>query len=632
MAIINLFSNAKFWRLGAIALLISTLPIPAMAEATDNSDSVPYRLLLPLLQTFSPPGQATQLLVGAELPELPIDLPTPQSGILKWSLINHPLTPQSEVLQCSLFDQPQSFNLLFEIPQSRSQAEATYLAQLQASGWKTSSPEQLPSELASDPSVPEYTSVVSSVTRVVIGYHDYKADSPLPEPIVFYEQNGDAVLRPYFFQANSGATKLRLDLDMVQPYVDCDPTLPELFLPELFFESAPFDIDQIEWLGGRSGIKDSEVQLRIQTPLSLETQANQFVTLIEQQDWVLQTSSGNNLLRWSVWSSPNELDSSQQVMITWLKTANPNQYIVIFGAQELTWRADLLDSLDFDIPFGALPKATALQILRDRVSLSDNEPYELWVGQLPTGLPAELQMPSEATLLGGAFDTKTATAILETSLNPQDVQTFYHELLTQAGWQASEMFNSAPMYFSSLGFETSGIESLYLSSPKVFCQPEEGTEIALYTQLGPNNLTTIKLNYYPSGELSPCRVDRDFDSITHHHFRADMRDAPVPRLRMPPETTVLQVGKDGGSAYFSSAIYLQTLLSAEALANHYAEQLHQSGWSQLTATQSDGSSVSLWRIETNTGSVWQGLLSLIAQPELGHWAGYFSAISAEQED
>ena len=248
----------------------------------------------------------------------------------------------------------------------------------------------------------------------------------------------------------------------MQPYVDCDPTLPELFLPELFFESAPFDIDQIEWLGGRSGIKDSEVQLRIQTPLSLETQANQFVTLIEQQGWVLQTSSGNDLLRWSVWSNPNELDSSQQVMITWLKTANPNQYIGIFGAQELTWRADLLDSLDFDIPSGALPKATALQILRDTVSLSDNEPYELWIGQLPTALPAELQTPSEATLLGGASDTKTATAILETSLHPQVVQTFYHGLLTQAGWQASEMFNSAPMYFSSLGFETSGIESLYL--------------------------------------------------------------------------------------------------------------------------------------------------------------------------
>lgn len=418
-------------------------------------------------------------------------------------------------------------------------------------------------------------------------------------------------------------------------YPDCEPQNPttaELFFPELFFESAPFDSDQIEWLGSRSSSNDSEVQLRIQNPLSLETLANQVAAQIAQQGWSLQTSSSNDLLQWGVWSSPNQPDSSQQVMITWLKTTSPNQYIGIFGAQELTWQADLLASLDFDIPAGALPKATALQILRDRVSLSDNEPYELWVGQLPTGLPAELQTPSEATLLGGAFNNKTTKAILEISLHPQAVQAFYHELLTAAGWQAAERFNSVPSYASNFGFETSGLESLYHLSPSVFCQQAEGTEIALYTQPGLNNLTTIKLKFYPSGELSPCRVDQDFDSFTHDDFRADMTDAPVPHLQMPSETTVLQVGRDRGRAYFSSAIYLQTWLSVEALTDHYAEQLRQSGWTQLRAMQSGGSSVSLWQIETETGSVWQGVFSLIDQPEPGDWAGYFSAIWQEQGD
>ena len=639
MAIINLLSNAKFWGLGAIALLLSPLTIPAMAQATYSSDNVPYRLLLPLLQTFPPPGAATQLQVGAELPALPVDLPTPQSGTLQWSLINRPPL-QSEALQCYFSQPSQSFTLLFEIPsQSRSQAEADYLAQLQPSGWQTSPPEQPASELASDPSAPEYTISPTIVTQFVIGYHDYDADTPLPEPIVFYEQNGNAVLRPYFFQPNPGATKLRLDLEIRQPYADCEPTFPELIFPELSSESGPLDSGQIEWLGGRSGMNHSEVQLRLQSPLSLETLANQFVALMSQQGWGMQTSSGNDLLQWSVWSLLNAPDSLQQVMITWLKTPSPNQYIGIFGIQALTWEVVLLDflaSLDFDIPTGALPKATALQILRDRVSLSDNEPYELWIGQLPTGLPAELQMPSEAATLGGAFAAKTTTAILETSLHPQAVQTFYHELLTAAGWQAYERFNSAPNYASSLGFETSVINGVIFSNPSVFCQKEEGTEIALYTQPGPNNLTIIKLHFYPSGELSPCRIDRDFDSdfdrIRHQDFGADLADAPVPYLQMPPETTVLQGGRDGGSTYFSSAIHIKTLLSVEALTDHYAEQLRQSGWSQLTATQSDGSSVSLWQIETNTGSVWQGVFSLIAQSETEYWAGSFSAISDEQAD
>ena len=192
MAIINLFSNAKCWGLGVIALLISTLPIPAMAEATDSSDRVPYRLLLPLLQTASPPGKTTQLQVGAELPELPVDLPTPQPGALQWSLIDNPPMPQSEALQCSLFHHSQSFTLLFEMPGSRSQAELAYLAQLQASGWQTSAPEQPTLEPVPDTSEPESIDVEGSrETLFIIGYHD--ADIPLPEPIVFYEQNGDAV-------------------------------------------------------------------------------------------------------------------------------------------------------------------------------------------------------------------------------------------------------------------------------------------------------------------------------------------------------------------------------------------------------------------------------------------------------
>ena len=628
MATITLFWNAKSWGIAAIALLLSPFPVPAMAQTIGSSDRVPYRLLLPLLQTASPPGKTTQLQVGAEFPELPVALPIPQSGTLQWSLIDAPPTPQSKALQCNFSYPPQSFTLLFEIPGARSPAETAYLAQLQDSGWQTSPPEQPPLEPAPDTPEPEAIDVEgirNEGTLFIIGYHD--SDIPLSEPIGFYEPNGDAVLRPYFFQPNPGATKLRLDLEITQPNASCEPTFPELISPELFPESGPLGSDQIEVLGDRSGINNAEVQLSLQSPLSLETLANQFATLMSQQGWGLQTSSGNDRLQWSVWSLLNAPNSLQKVTITLVKTPSPNQYIGIFGIQALTWETDLLDflaSLDFDMPTGALPKATAMQILRDSVSLSDNEPYELWVGQLPTGLPAELQTPSDATLLGGVFDSKTTTAILETSLHPQSVQTFYQELLTVAGWQVYERFNLAVRDSSNLGFETSDLGPLYLNPP-VFCQKEEGTEIALYTQPGPDNLTTIKLKFYPSGELSPCRVDQDFDLIPHPDFRADLADASVPRLQIPPETHVVQGGREGGRTYFSSAISLKTLLSGEALTHHYAEQLSQSGWTELMATQADGSSVSLWQIESDTGSVWQGVFSLIAQPAPGYWTGSFSA-------
>ena len=114
MFLFSLLSNARVWGIGLIALLISTLTTPAIAKAADhpgleNEDiAVPYRLLFPLLHRAPPQGKADPLQVDAELPELPIDLPMPPSGILQWSLIDNPSILQSEALMCSVFDRSPS--------------------------------------------------------------------------------------------------------------------------------------------------------------------------------------------------------------------------------------------------------------------------------------------------------------------------------------------------------------------------------------------------------------------------------------------------------------------------------------------------------------------------------------------
>ena len=191
-----------------------------------------------------------------------------------------------------------------------------------------------------------------------------------------------------------------------------------------------------------------------------------------------------------------------------------------------------------------------------------------------------------------------------------------------AGWQAREM----GIPFRSSAFEPSSLNPF---QPNVFCQPEEGTQIMIETLPGPNDLTMIRLRLFTGEDRLACRADREADRIPNYNFWPNI---PVPNLQAPSETTALISGGSRSINHISSPVYLQTRLTAKALASHYAEQMHQAGWTQRTATQSEGSSVSLWRIETDAGNVWEGLLSFIAQSEPGYWVGSFTAISDEQTD
>lgn len=609
MAMINLFSNAKFWRLGAIALHIFTLPIPAMAQSEDNRDSVPYRLLVPLLQPLPLPGEAAQLQVGAELPALPIDLPTPQAGVLQWSLINR----------------PQYFTLVFEVPQGRSQSEATYLEQLQASGWRPWSIEQLypESSLPSDefdtqPSSAQPNDVERSAPIVLESHIVLESrigsQEPQIEPLVFCNQDSDARITLGLFQTAPDRTKLQIDLTVEQSDSICNlqsssfsEPFPELALPP------PTDA-QIDLIDGGSSINYA---VNIQIPLSLEALADHYAAQMRQQGWNLQTSGGNDLLQWSVWSRTDSPDSPQQATVYLFATEKSNQYIGAFRAPRRPWQTSLLAFPTFAVQPGELPKATALQILRDRWG-----PYQLWLEQLPPLLSDEITIPSETTLLGGASAADTGTAILETSLHPQTIRTFYREFLTTAGWLVYERVSPSD------GFAFEASASYPYSLYDVFCQPDEGAEILLSALPRPNGLTTIRLMLHPSREFSPCQVDREAYG-SNRDFWANI---PLPNLQIPPETTVLLDSSDSRRNYISSAIHLQTQLTVQDLANHYAEQMRQAGWTQRTVNHSDGASVSLWRIETDTDNLWQGVLSFIAQSEPGYWAGSFIAVSDEQTE
>ena len=186
------------------------------------------------------------------------------------------------------------------------------------------------------------------------------------------------------------------------------------------------------------------------------------------------------------------------VIVYLFSTERSNQYIGAFRAQRRPWQTSLLAFPTFAVQPGELPQATALQILRDRWG-----PQQLWLEQLPPLLSAEIKIPPETTLLGGASTADTGTAILETSLHPQTIRTFYRDFLTTTGWLVYERMSLAD------GFAFEASASYSNSIYDVFCQPEEGAEIVLSVLPRPNDLTTIRLMRHRSRESSPCQVDRE---------------------------------------------------------------------------------------------------------------------------
>lgn len=607
MLLLSLLSRAKVIGIAAIALLILALSFLTRSQATDglateHEDNVPYRLLLELLQPVRLLSEDPQLVVGSELPALLIEIPIPQSGQLQWSLINH----------------PRDFTHLFEIPKSRDQAEAVYLEQLKASGWQRWSLEALYPGMVQQSDETDLESGVilhsdvSTTIVVVTGTNEDGSSERITEPFIFCNQNSNANIILGFQEISPKKTKLQIKArELLFPCNAHQRRFRER-IPKIVL--APPISTHVTSISSGSSDRGSEELVKIQTSLPLSRVADHYATQMRQQGWALQASNGDELLQWSIWTRTDDSGSAQQGIIYLFATEQPNQYLGEFKARKSPESFDLFANPPSPQP-GTLPKATALQILRDSWQIPDSEPYELWLGQLPSVMSAVVSVPTEVAILGGTSRTDTGVAILETYLPFKTVQTFYRNSFTEAGWHIPED-RSAP---DNAVFEASVFPTGF---SEVFCNEEEGKQITLNLRPRQNSLMKVQLTLSRSGEYSPCRVEPD-DYLLENPDAPET--APFPYLPAPPETSLLIGGGVYGGSDFSSMAYLQSKLTIEALTNHYTEQLCQAGWTQRTVTTSDGSFASLWRFENDAGNVWQGMLSLIAQPEPGQWAGYFSA-------
>lgn len=228
----------------------------------------------------------------------------------------------------------------------------------------------------------------------------------------------------------------------------------------------------------------------------------------------------------------------------------------------------------------------------------------LFLGEIPTGLPAEIPVPVGVVLLGGLRRESRwrgetdAEVILEAEAEPRAVYDAFRDHLTGSGWDEKRW---PPLERG--GFVSSGSGG----RPLTFCLSPRGPALSVnaYRRRGART-TEVRMRLDGSRRRgSPCSEERD-------RYPYDDRSV-VPAL-FPPEG-VAQISGGGGSSSDSEhySAHLRTSLPPAALAEHYSAQLEGAGWSRAGGGEEGPTAWSGWTFEEG-GEGWVGTLVAMSPP------------------
>ena len=246
----------------------------------------------------------------------------------------------------------------------------------------------------------------------------------------------------------------------------------------------------------------------------------------------------------------------------------------------------------------------------------DYDKPRLFLGELPTDLPAEIPVPEGMVLLGGLrrvrpwWGETDMQVILETEAGPEGVYDAFREHLAGSEWSEKRWPLRERGGFVSSG---SGMRSL------IFCLSPRGPSLSVsaYRRRGAGT-TEVRLLLEGSRRRdSPCSED-------YHRHEYDERSV-IPAL-FPPEG-VVQISGGGGSSSSSeeNSAHLRTGMSPAALMVHYSGQLQEAGWSRAGGSEEGPTAWSGWTFEED-GEGW--VVTLVAMSPPGPSAVCFVQVSA----
>jgi hypothetical protein len=220
---------------------------------------------------------------------------------------------------------------------------------------------------------------------------------------------------------------------------------------------------------------------------------------------------------------------------------------------------------------------------------AETDHITVYLGSLPPELPYELPLPEAVRVIGSVQQTNNMVlqVIEETSLTPDEVQTFYADALPAAGWQLAD----DP--YSGGGFVSDDFGATYCQGEEVF--------LSFSTGELPDGKTDVRIYIQSSQDYSPCAPGQE-------QYGDPIADL-IPVLRNPPGT---QMSSGGGGSSSDTDAYNETHLtgdiSAPDAAAYYNDQLTAAGWTLVESGSADGLGWSTWTFTDAAGDAWTGTL------------------------
>jgi hypothetical protein len=266
--------------------------------------------------------------------------------------------------------------------------------------------------------------------------------------------------------------------------------------------------------------------------------------------------------------------------------------------------------LDND-PYGDEQNISRLKDLAERlldydyyVDTDSGKP-QLFLGELPTDLPADIPVPEGLILLGGLRRRNPwqrepdAQVILEAEAEPGGVYAAFREHLAGSEWSEKQW---PPVERGGFVSTSSRMR------PLTFCISPRGPALSVSAYRRREAGTTevrLRLESSSSRRDSPCSDD-------YGRYVYDERSV-IPAL-FPPEG-VAQISGGGGSGSGSEENYahLRTGMPPAALVGHYSAQLEEAGWSRVGGGEEGPTAWSGWTFEDEDEG-WVGTFVAMSPP------------------
>jgi hypothetical protein len=264
--------------------------------------------------------------------------------------------------------------------------------------------------------------------------------------------------------------------------------------------------------------------------------------------------------------------------------------------------------LDND-PYGGERNASRLKDLAERLldhdyhADTDTDKPQLFLGELPSDLPADIPVPKGMVLLGGLRRVSPwrsepdAQIILGAEAEPEGVYAAFREHLAGSEWSEKRRHRAECGEFFSTG---SGVRSL------TFCLSPRGPALLVCAYRRCEAGTTeVRLRLEGSRRDSPCSDDQDC-------YAYDERSV-LPALFLPEGVAQISGVGGGGSDSEPNYAHLRTGVSPAALVGHYSAQLEEAGWSRVGGGEEGPTAWSGWTFE-EAGEGWVGTFVAMSPP------------------